>query len=277
MKTSGHFSAANSEQRIAQTGQTTNKMSNELSKKQDIKSIINSDAMREQFARALPKHLTAERFARVAITALTRTPKLADCTPASLMKCLLDLSAMGLEPDGRRAHLIPYGTEATLIIDYKGLIELIRRSGDVISIRAETVCERDDFSWANGEVTHSVNWREDRGEIQAVYAVALMKSGEKQTAVMTTKEVEGIRARSRSGNNGPWKTDWAEMAKKTAVRRLSKMLPLSSEIMRHVERDDDQFTMRNVTPSVPSFALPKVEAPMVEENETIETEGERQA
>ena len=277
MKTSGHFSAANSEQRIAQTGQTTNKMSNELSKKQDIKSIINSDAMREQFARALPKHLTAERFARVAITALTRTPKLADCTPASLMKCLLDLSAMGLEPDGRRAHLIPYGTEATLIIDYKGLIELIRRSGDVISIRAETVCERDDFSWANGEVTHSVNWREDRGEIQAVYAVALMKSGEKQTAVMTTKEVEGIRARSRSGNNGPWKTDWAEMAKKTAVRRLSKMLPLSSEIMRHVERDDDQFTMRNVTPAVPSFALPKVEAPMIEENETTESEGERQA
>ena len=252
-------------------------MSNELSKKQDIKSIINSDAMREQFARALPKHLTAERFARVAITALTRTPKLADCTPASLMKCLLDLSAMGLEPDGRRAHLIPYGTEATLIIDYKGLIELIRRSGDVISIRAETVCERDDFSWANGEVTHSVNWREDRGDIQAVYAVAAMKSGEKQTAVMTTKEVEGIRVRSRSGNNGPWKTDWAEMAKKTAVRRLSKMLPLSSEIMRHVERDDDQFAMRNVTPAVPSFALPKVEAPMVEENETIEAEGERQA
>jgi recombination protein RecT len=233
----------------------------------DLKTLINSDAMRDQFARALPKHLTAERFSRVAITALTRTPKLQDCTPASLMKCLLDLSAMGLEPDGRRAHLIPYGTEATLIIDYKGLIELIRRSGDVVSIRAETVCERDDFSWSNGEVTHAVNWREDRGEIQAVYAVAVMKSGEKQTAVMTTKEVEAIRSRSRSGNNGPWKTDWAEMAKKTAVRRLSKMLPISSEIMRHVERDDDQFTMRNVTPSVPSFALPKA----IEAQPEIET------
>ena len=240
----------------------------------DLKTLINSDAMRDQFARALPKHLTAERFSRVAITALTRTPKLQDCTPASLMKCLLDLSAMGLEPDGRRAHLIPYGTEATLIIDYKGLIELIRRSGDVVSIRAETVCERDDFSWSNGEVTHAVNWREDRGEIQAVYAVAVMKSGEKQTAVMTTKEVEAIRSRSRSGNNGPWKTDWAEMAKKTAVRRLSKMLPISSEIMRHVERDDDQFTMRNVTPSVPSFELPKA----IETTPEIETiNGKNQA
>jgi recombination protein RecT len=252
-------------------------MSNQLSKASDLKSLINSDTMREQFARALPKHLSPERFARVAITALTRTPKLAECTQASMMKCLLDLSAMGLEPDGRRAHLIPYGTEATLIVDYKGLVELIRRSGDVVSIRAETVCEKDSFDWKNGEVTHSVNWREDRGEVQAVYAEAVMKSGEKQTAVMTTKEVEGIRSRSRSGNNGPWKTDWAEMAKKTAVRRLSKMLPLSSEIIRHIERDDDQFTMRNVTPAAPSFALPKVEAPMIKEDETIEAEGERQA
>lgn len=257
-------------------------MSNELTKKQDIKSIINSESMREQFARALPKHLTADRFARVAITALTRTPKLADCTPASLMKCLLDLSAMGLEPDGRRAHLIPYGTEATLIVDYKGLVELIRRSGDVVSIRAETVCEKDEFSWTNGEVTHAVNWREDRGQVQAVYAEAVMKSGEKQTAVMTLKEVEAIRDRSqgyqyakKNNKQHPWLSDFPEMSKKTVVRRLSKMLPLSSEIMQHVERDDDQFTIRNVTPSVPSFVLPKVEA--IEEIETAEVEGERQA
>lgn len=252
----------------------------------DLKTLINSESMREQFARALPKHLSSERFARVAITALTRTPKLADCTPASLMKCLLDLSAMGLEPDGRRAHLIPFENrnlgivECTLIVDFKGLIELIRRSGDVVSIRAETVCEKDDFSWSDGIVSHSVNWREDRGQAQAVYAEAVMKSGEKQCAVMTTKEVEAIRARSRAGNNGPWKTDWAEMAKKTAVRRLSKMLPLSSEIMDHVSRDDEQFTMRNVTPTPPAFILPKAgptSEPTIEEIEASGTEGERKA
>lgn len=242
-------------------------MSNEIKTKkpQGIKALINSEEMRDQFARALPTHLTADRFARVAITALTRTPKLADCTPASLMKCLLDLSAMGLEPDGRRAHLIPFENrklgivECTLIVDFKGLVELIRRSGDVVSIRSETVCTKDEFEWTNGEVMHSVNWREDRGEMQAVYAEAVMKSGEKQSAVMTKKEVEAIRARSRSGTSGPWVTDFGEMAKKTVVRRLSKMLPLSSEIIRHVERDDDQFQMRNVTPSAPSFILPQIE------------------
>ena len=241
-------------------------MSN-IIQKNDIKGLINSESMREQFARALPKHLSPERFARIAITALTRTPKLAECTPASVMKCLLDLSAMGLEPDGRRAHLIPYGNEATLIIDYKGLVELIRRSGDVVSVRAETVCEKDLFQWTDGVVSHSVNWREDRGKIQAVYAEAVMKSGERQSAVMTTKEVEAIRARSRSGNSGPWVTDWAEMAKKTAVRRLSKMLPLSSEIMAHVEREDDQFGgMRDATPRKNPFALPEaVDPPAITE------------
>lgn len=229
--------------------------------KTDIKGLINSDSMREQFARALPKHMPAERFARIAITALTRTPKLADCTPASLMKCLLDLSAMGLEPDGRRAHLIPYAQECTLVIDYKGLIELIRRSGDIVSIRSETVCENDEFEWQDGEITHRINWRKNRGHVEAVYAEAVMKSGEKQTAVMTREEIEGIRNRSKAGKSGPWVTDFAEMAKKTVVRRLSKMLPLSSEIMEHVSRDDEQYApkpMRDVTPKVPAFCLPEL-------------------
>jgi len=221
--------------------------------------------MREQFARALPKHLTPERFARVAITALTRTPKFQECTPESVMKCLLDCSAMGIEPDNRRAYLIPYKRECTLIISYMGLIELIRRSGDVVSIRAETVCEKDHFAWSNGEIEHSINWREDRGEAQAVYAEAVMKSGERQAAVMTRAEVNAIRDRSsgyqyaiREKKDHPWITDWPEMAKKTAVRRLSKMLPLSSEIMDHVTRDDDQFSgMRNATPrQAPAFVLP---------------------
>jgi len=169
--------------------------------------------------------------------------------------------------------LIPYGKEATLIIDYKGLVELIRRSGDVVSIRSETVCEKDEFEWTNGEVKHSVNWREDRGKMQAVYAEAIMKSGEKQTATMTMAEVEAIRKRSRAGSSGPWVTDFPEMAKKTVVRRLSKMLPLSSEIMDHVTKDDDQFkAMRNVTPAEMNPFAQKLTVETEAELEQIEDE-----
>jgi recombination protein RecT len=117
-------------------------MSTELTneKPRDIKSIIASPAMQQQFAAALPKHLSPERFGRIAITALSRTPKLRECTQESVFKCLLDLSAMGLEPDARHAHLIPYGKECTLVIDYKGLVALVRRSGEVAKIHADVVC-----------------------------------------------------------------------------------------------------------------------------------------
>ena len=138
----------------------------------------------------------------------------------------------------------------------------IRRSGDVLSLRAETVCANDEFSWSNGEIRHEIEWRKARGEVQAVYAVAVLKSGETQSATLTFDEVENIRKRSRAGNSGPWVTDWAEMAKKTAVRRLSKMLPLSVEVASAIEQDDSQYEMRDVSPAKKagksSFALPQL-------------------
>lgn len=205
-----------------------------------LKSILNSDAGRAQFAAALPKHMTAERFCRVAITALTRTPKLAECTKESFFKCLLDLSAMGLEPDGRRAHLIPYGKECTLVVDYKGTAELVMRSGLVGSIHADKVCENDAFDVDRGQVTkHKIDYRKPRGEAYAYYCLVKFKDGSEKAEVMTKDEVEAIRKRSRSGSNGPWVTDFDEMAKKTVFKRASKWLSLSPEIRLALEHDDD--------------------------------------
>jgi len=234
----------------------------QLVKKTDIKSLINSDSMREQFARALPKHLTAERFARIAITALTRTPKLQECTPESLMRCLLDLSAMGLEPDGRSAHLIPYGKDCTLVVDYKGLAELIMRSGLVSSIHADKVCEGDVFDTDRGRILkHSVDYRGERGAAYAYYVIVTFKDGGEKSEIMTRHEVEAIRKRSRAGNNGPWVTDFDEMAKKSVFKRAAKWLPISAEMREAFDKDDDRLaelgTIRNVTPAaVPQFILP---------------------
>lgn len=230
-------------------------MSNQLS---TLKTTLNSDAMREQFARALPKHLSPERFCRIAITALTRTPKLQECTQESLMKCLLDLSAFGLEPDGRRAHLIPYKDQCTLVIDWKGLAELAMRSGIVAKLHADVVCENDEFIYDLGEVkAHKIDFRKPRGEVYAVYAMAQTKTGEVFVAVLSKDEVESVRKRSRAGTSGPWVTDWNEMAKKTAFRRLSKWLPLSPEFRDAQERDDEEDApaMRDVTPSASTSKL----------------------
>lgn len=218
-----------------------------------LKGLINQENVQTQIARALPSHLTSDRFLRVATTALSRVPKLADCTPDSFMRCLLDLSALGLEPDGRRAHLIPYGKECTLVLDYKGIVELVRRSGEVVDIHCDVVCENDVFHEDLGQVvTHSINRREPRGKVFAAYSRVRLKDGSTSCEVMSRDEVEAIRKRSKAGSSGPWVSDWNEMAKKTVFRRHSKWLPLSSELRDHVERDDQyQFesATRNVTPA----------------------------
>lgn len=215
-----------------------------------LKEIISGDKMKKQFAAALPKHLSADRFCRVAITALSKNPKLEQCTQVSLFKCLLDLSAMGLEPDGRRAHLIPFKNECTLIVDYKGIVELVRRDESVVDVQCYTIRENDQVRVINGQIEHAYDPLNERGEVKAVYTRIDWASGHTSYGEpMTRQEADKIRQRSRSKDNGPWVTDFIEMWKKTAVHRDSKMWPLSSEIREAVERDFDQFqSIRNVTP-----------------------------
>lgn len=210
--------------------------------KRTIKDLINGDEFKEQVAMALPAHCTPERFCRVALTALNRTPKLASCTQQSLFQCLLDLSALGLEPDGRRAHLIPYGDNCTLIIDYKGLVELVLRSGEVSYIHADVVCDGDEFVYDRGELkTHLVDYKGGRGDTYAVYALVRFKDGTEKCEVMTVDEVEKIRKASKAGSRGPWVDHWNEMAKKTVFRRLAKWIPLSAEAKDALDKDDEQF------------------------------------
>ena len=223
-------------------------MANIEKRDNSIKGLLTGDEFKTQVERALPRHLKPERFIRIALTALTKTPKLQQCTSETFFASLLTLSELGLEPDGRRAHLIPYGRECKVIVDYKGLVELVMRGGNVSNIHADIVCENDVFEYDRGEIkTHKIDFRKPRGEPYAVYAICRFKDGTEKTEVMNREEVEAIRKRSKAGQSGPWVTDWNEMAKKTAFRRLSKWLPLSPEQREALEKDDDQFEPINVT------------------------------
>lgn len=223
-----------------------------------LRGLLNDPSIKNEIARALPKHCNGERMARAALTALTRTPGLADCDQASFMQCLLNLSQWGLEPNGRDAHLIPFVnrrrgvTECQLIIDYKGLVQLCYRSGLVESIHADVVYEGDDFYYSMGQVRrHEPHWlRTDadkpasQGAMIAAYAVVKLKGGAVKCEVMPKGDVDKIRSRSKAGTAGPWVTDYAEMAKKTVFRRCSKWLPISAEIVEAFERDHDAPAFR---------------------------------
>lgn len=209
----------------------------------DIVALVNSKEMRAQFAKALPRHLTPDRFIRVVTTILNRNPKLKKCTQSSLMACLLDCSQLGIEPDGRKAHLIPYGDQCTLIIDYKGLADLARRSGEIADLHADVVGENDTFEYSygvGGSLMHKPNLK-DRGKIIAAYSFVKLKDGSVSYEVMGVDEVNSIKKRSKAGNAGPWVTDWSEMAKKTVFRRHCKWLPSATDVLAAIEKDHDRF------------------------------------
>ncbi len=243
-------------------------------KKDDIRSLISSDSLKKQFALALPKHLKPDRFIRIAITAMNKDPKLLQCTKASLLSCLMDLSQLGLEPDNRKAHLIPYGDKCTLIIDYKGLVDLARRSGEIADVHADVVYQNDEFTYSfgnEGKLIHKPSLK-SRGEPIAAYSFVRLKDGSSSYEVMNVEEIEAIHDRSKAGSSGPWVTDWAEMAKKTVFRRHSKWLPVSSEFQEAAEKDYD--VPIDIKPEEVS-TKPDVEMP--QELPGIEEQGPEQA
>lgn len=234
-----------------------------------LKALLTSPAGQAQFAAALPRHMTPERFCRTAITATSRNPNLLKCTKESFFRCLLDLSAMGLEPDGRRAHLIPYGNECTLVVDYKGTAELVMRSGLVGSIHADKVCANDAFEVDRGRlVKHVIDYKQPRGEAYAYYVLVNFKDGAEKFEVMTREDVDKIRARSKAGKSGPWVSDYDEMAKKTVFKRASKWLSLSPEIRMALEHDDDERLSANTLRA--SEAPPPVNPGYFSEGKTVD-------
>lgn len=224
-----------------------------------IKTLLEANA--SELQKVLPKHLTLDRLLKVALYCIEKTPKLQECSPQSLIACIKQCAELGLEPGGALglAYLVPYKSTCTLIIGYRGLIELARRSGKLAQIEAHVIHANDEFKVEFGLepiLRHVPKLDGDEGAPKAVYCVARMSDGSKHVEVMTWAAVLGIRSRSQSRNDGPWTTDLEEMARKTVVRRAAKYLPLSAELADAFMADDADYVDGVVTETPPQAALP---------------------
>lgn len=193
------------------------------------------EKQRTGFALALPENYSADRFTRVAITALKTNPKLASCEPMSLLGALMLSAQLGLEPNSplHEAALIPYGNQVQFIIEYRGLLKLVWNSGQIKFLDFDKVHENDEFIYSKGfnpEFIHKPLLKGDRGAVIAYYAQAELKSGGKVIHVMTKDEViQHAKKFSKSFSSGPWKTDFDAMAFKTVLKQLAdKKLPKST-------------------------------------------------
>lgn len=187
-----------------------------------------------EIERALPKHMDADRFARIAMTQLRRTPKLMQCDAGSIIGSVMRLAQVGLEPDGRNAHLVPFGKECTPVIDYRGYMELARRSGQVADIYAEAVYSNDHFIYTLGlhrDIVHEPSSGE-RGKLTHTYAVCNFKDGGQAFVVLNEADVMKRKAESKTAtrSDSMW-VKWPEKAwNKTAVRALAAFMPYSPEM-----------------------------------------------
>lgn len=218
--------------------------------KPDLKGFLEKNIKSVQAVAAAT--LNPERMTRLVCAAASRDEQLAKCSPISILRSLSQAASMGLEPfDGRaEVHLVPRWNkranngkgclEATCLVGYAGLIRLATDTGKVRNIDARVVYAKDDFSVEYGiepRITHRPSFEKDRGDIVAFYAVAHFPDGSSQFEVMARHEVDAIMERAKDGKDGfsPWKSDYAEMGRKTVVRRLCKYLPKSKALAAALE------------------------------------------
>lgn len=215
-----------------------------IAKQDPVTSLI--EGMKGQIARAVPKHIGAERLARVMLTEMRKNPVLADCMGtqdgrASLLGALMLSAQLGLEPGPLgHSYLVPFGGKVQFIIGYRGLLDLARRSGNVKRVSAEIVYKHDKFSRELGMERNLVHVpaEGERGDMIGVQATYELTNGGRDFVYLTKDEVEKFRAKSKARNNGPWQTDYEAMAKKTALRRLANLMPMSAEVMTQVMTDE---------------------------------------
>jgi len=223
--------------------------------------------LRPEMQRALPKHMDADRMARLALTVLRKTPALSRCSPESFMGALLTAAQLGLELGAtNEAYLVPYGREAQFIVGYQGLVKLFYQHPLAKHVDSQAVFEHDTFDYEYG-LTPSLRHKPaigDRGNVVAYYAVGTLTSGASAFVVLSPQEVAALR-QGKVGPSGNIADPQRWMERKTVLRQLFKMLPKSTELSRALVADEgvrtnlDEHAL-DEAPRYPA-AVPAAQAP----------------
>jgi recombination protein RecT len=214
-------------------------MSTEISKEitpmEQVRGALQK--MEKEFSAALPPQIAVGKFVRTAVTAIQMNPELLAADRRSLFAACMKAAQDGLLLDGRESAPVIFNTkDRGKVVQYMpmvgGILKKIRNSGELASISANVVYDKDFFEYElgdNEQITHKPFLGDERGKPIAVYAVAKTKDGAIYREVMSVSDVEKVRASSRAGKFGPWADWWDEMAKKTVIRRMAKRLPSSAD------------------------------------------------
>lgn len=248
-----------------------------LTRKEKVMGLIGFlQSKREAIDNVCQRAVTGDVLIKALHVSVSRNPQLADCTPLSLLNALICAAEFGLKlgPAGH-FYIIPFWNssikklEATPVVGYKGMIELVTRDGDVTGVEARVVRINDTFKVQYGTdpfIEHSPAMTK-RGSIVGAYSIVTMPNGHKQFEFMSREELEKIKARSPLGkkNKGPWKmtaametngddNDFGEMCRKSTTRRATKYVPIGIESADLLARADELDGVQSITLDVAGAA-----------------------
>ena len=225
-------------------------------------------AHEESVVKVAARGLDGRKLSRMAAMAFARDPKLIGCTGKSILMSVIHAAQLGLQIGwgSADAYLVPFFNkdakvrEAQLLVGYRGIIKMASRGGGPGKFDADVVYEQDEFDYEQGTnefLRHKPAFGE-RGRPTHVWAMATWPNGQKKFIVMSASEVEKIRQVSNGRDSAPWRCNWPEMAKKTAIHRLGKTVPLSdeaTEAIRYV--DESEFNYDESPAGAPAVVPPR--------------------
>lgn len=262
---------------------STETMSNtEKSPIQQFRGMLEGQ-MKAEIAKALPTGIDPDRFIRTIVTAVQMNPKLLDADRRSLFASCMKAAQDGLLPDGREAVLNIYNTKVKVdgrdnwveMVQYlpmvRGLLKVVRNSGEIAHIDAAAVYERDEFIFERGDESKLVHrpylGEEDPGKVIAAYLVAKLSNGEVHREVMSRRDIEKVRAASKAANGPGWTTWYDQFAIKSVIKRGTKLLPQSSDrLNRIIEHDNEAMGFEFNQRGTNAAALQEQSAPRQIEN-----------
>lgn len=234
-------------------------------------------AYQAEISRALPKHLSADRMARIALTEYRKSTNLQKCEPTSIFASVIMLSQLGLEPGVLgQAYLVPYGNQCQAIPGWKGLVDLVSRTGRA-TVSTQAVYAGDEFEYEFGTkpfLRHKPSGREpaNRADFTHVYAVGRVRGAEEPIfEVWTHERVTKHRDRFNKVGKQHYSFQHFEMyARKVVLLQVLKYLPASPELQTAMEleiaaeKDGQKLDLSNVIDgswSEPSAASASEEKP----------------
>ncbi len=232
------------------------------------------DQRTERFQAALPPHIPVAKFKSVLTAAINRAPDLVKADRRSFFNSATQCANDGLVPDGREAALVVYNNKVKTpegekwlpFVQYlpmvAGIMKKVRNSGEIANWQVYAVHKNDEYDIIEGfdaDFQYKRFLDGDPGPLKFCASLVTFKSGEKSLEIMTVFEIDKIRARSKVKSDfGPWKTDYEEMCKKTVIKRHSKRLPMNTDALDVIRRDDALYDFEGQSDRVQQVKRPQL-------------------